>query len=406
MLKKISVEYVVPGMYIHEFCGSWMEHPFWRTKFLLSDPKDLNTLRASNIKEVWIDSSKGLDIDNPEKALSAAANDAQVEQKLGLAAAMHAQTPTATMAQELVHAKKIIDKSKSAVASMFAEIRMGKAVNAELALNIVEHITDSVTRNPRALLSLVRLKNCDEYTYMHSIAVSAMMIALAKQLRMDATQIHLAGLAGLMHDLGKAFIPNDILNKPGKLTEDEFYIIKSHPVAGYEMMLLKDEQIDVAILDACLHHHEKFDGSGYPEGLKGGDISEFAKMTSVCDVYDAITSNRPYKEGWDPAISVQKMASWDGHFDARIFQAFVKTLGIYPIGSLVSLESDRLGIVVDQSEESLLKPIIKVFYSIKLKQAITPTIVDLSKASSADTIRQREDPKTWDFANLHSLRFK
>jgi HD-GYP domain len=142
------------------------------------------------------------------------------------------------------------------------------------------------------------------------------MIALAKQLKLKEDQQRLAGLAGLMHDLGKAAIPLKVLNKPGKLTDQEFTVVRSHPVEGFHM-LKEGGNIPEAVLDACLHHHEKVDGSGYPDKLKGDGISVIARMTAICDVYDAITSDRPYKRGWDPAESLRRMADWtNDHFDA------------------------------------------------------------------------------------------
>jgi HD-GYP domain-containing protein (c-di-GMP phosphodiesterase class II) len=219
---------------------------------------------------------------------------------------------------------------------------------------------------------------------------------------MDEPQIRLAGLAGLMHDLGKAAMPMDVLNKPGKLTDAEFSIIKSHPEEGYRLLLTGDN-VDPVVLDVCLHHHEKVDGSGYPKALKGDEITLFAKMGAVCDVYDAITSNRPYKAGWDPAESLRKMAEWShGHFDAKVFQAFVKSLGIYPIGSLVRLSSGRLGVVVEQTGKSLTTPSVKVFFSTKSNLRIVPEIIDLSKATH-EKIISREDPAVWKFSDLNEL---
>ncbi|WP_006788068.1 HD-GYP domain-containing protein [Thiorhodospira sibirica] len=404
MLKKISVKHLIMGMYIKEFCASWMEHPFWRTSFLLENPKDLKIIHNSGVQEVWIDTERGLDIKDSRMAISEDENDAIVEKELAKAAHAAHRAKSVPITQELVNARKIIDKSKDAVACMFAEIRMGNAIDVNLAGDIVEHISSSVDRNPGALISLVRLKSLDEYTYMHSVAVCAMMTALAKQLQLSETDIHLAGMAGLLHDLGKVFIPMEILNKPDRLTDDEFYIIKSHPMSGYEVLTLRENEVDEKVLKVCLNHHEKIDGSGYPAGLKNDEINVFAKMCAVCDVYDAITSNRPYKAGWDPAISIHKMASWDGHFNPRIFQAFVKTLGIYPIGSLVSLKSGKLGIVTEQSGQSLLKPIVKVFYSTTSKKAISPYLVDLCTETD-DAIRQREDPKDWNLGDLHSVCF-
>lgn len=403
MLKKISVDQLVVGMHLKEFCGSWMEHPFWRTGFVVNDPKDIDSILASSIKEVWIDCDKGLDVAQGAIAVSEAESEAQVEAELLQAADARRTVAPVSTAVEIERAANICLQSKQAVISMFQEARMGRAIDVGGAQLMVEEITDSVTRNPGALISLARLKTVDDYTYMHSVAVCAMMVALAKQLGLDEQTTRTAGLAGLMHDLGKAMMPMDVLNKPGKLTAAEFAIIKTHPVEGHRA-LLSGTNVDPLVLDVCLHHHEKTDGSGYPKGLKSDEISLFAKMGAVCDVYDAITSNRPYKTGWDPAESLRKMAEWaNGHFDTRVFQAFVKSLGIYPIGSLVQLSSGRLGVVVDQTGQSLTKPSVKVFFSTKSNMRIVPEVVDLSRPGTLEKIVSREDPAKWRFADLNEL---
>jgi len=403
MLKRISVQQLTVGMHLKEFCGSWMEHPFWRTAFVITDPADIDSILASSIKEVWIDCSKGVDVEPGEQAVSEAESEAQVEAELLRAAAEVREVERTPVAAEIARAVKICATSKQAVASMFNEARMGKAVDTAGAQRLVEEISDSVARNPGALISLARLKTADDYTYMHSVAVCALMIALSRQLGLDAEQTRSAGIAGLLHDLGKAAMPMEVLNKPGKLTDAEFAIIKSHPEAGHSM-LLAGGGVDPVALDVALHHHEKTDGSGYPKHLKDAEISRFAKMGAVCDVYDAITSNRPYKSGWDPAESLRKMAEWTaGHFDPAIFQAFVKSLGIYPIGSLVRLSSGRLGIVVDQSEKSLLTPRVKVFFSTRSNARIKPEVVDLSRPGCPEKISGREDPAKWDFPDLDAL---
>jgi HD-GYP domain-containing protein (c-di-GMP phosphodiesterase class II) len=403
MLKKIAVEQLSVGMHLKEFCGSWMEHPFWRTGFVLVDPKDLTTIIASSIKEVWIDVSKGLDVPVGQVAISEAESEAQVEAQLQQAVEEKRELAPVSIGVEVERAAKICLQSKQAVISMFQEARMGKSVDTGGARQLVEEISDSVARNPGALISLARLKTVDDYTYMHSVAVCAMMVGLGKQLGLDEEQTRVAGMAGLMHDLGKALMPMEVLNKPGKLTEAEFKIIKTHPFEGHRM-LLTGRDVSPIVLDVCLHHHEKTDGSGYPNGLKADEISLFAKMGAVCDVYDAITSNRPYKLGWDPAESLRKMAEWaNGHFDGKVFQAFVKSLGIYPIGSLVKLTSGRLGVVVEQTGKSLTTPLVKVFFSTKSNMRIVPEVIDLSISGASEKIVCREDPAKWRFADLNEL---
>ena len=305
--------------------------------------------------------------------------------------------------QELEQAVKLCARSKQAVMEMFSDARMGQALQFEQAGELVEEISDSVLRHPNALISLARLKNADEYTYMHSVAVCALMIALARQLGLAEEQVREAGMAGLLHDIGKMMIPDDILNKPGKLTDSEFDTVRSHPLAGGKI-LMDSQQVSAMVLDVCLHHHEKVDGSGYPHRLKGDQISLFAKMGAVCDVYDAITSDRPYKNGWDPAESIRKMAEWcKGHFDEAVFKAFVKSVGIYPTGSLVRLESGRLGVVMDQHETSLLTPRVKVFFSAKSKAPIPQQIIDLAKLVGREKIVGRESQEDWNFPNLEEL---
>jgi HD-GYP domain-containing protein (c-di-GMP phosphodiesterase class II) len=403
MLKRISVQQLTVGMHLKEFCGSWMEHPFWRSGFVITDPKDIKTILASSIREVWIDCSKGLDVAPGDTAVSELESEAQVDAELLVAAVETRDVARVSASVELARAAKICAKSKQAVVSMFQEARMGKAVDAAGAQRLVEEISDSITRNPGALISLARLKTADDYTYMHSVAVCALMVALSKQLKLDEGQTRAAGVAGLLHDLGKAAMPMEVLNKPGKLTDAEFSIIKSHPEEGYKM-LLGGTGISEMTLDVCLHHHEKIDGSGYPKRLKGDEISLYAKMGAVCDVYDAITSNRPYKAGWDPAESLRKMAEWtNGHFEPVVFQAFVKSLGIYPVGSLVKLNTGRLGIVVEQGEKSLLTPSVKVFFSTKSNARVKPEVVDLSRPGCQEKIVGREDPAKWNFPDLNEL---
>jgi putative nucleotidyltransferase with HDIG domain len=400
MLKKIAVQDLRLGMYIQEFCSSWMDHPFWRTKFLLQEADDLHQIKTCGLREVWIDVSKGLDVPGPTVTKQEA--EAQIDATLGKIDRPQEPPPRTSMVEEVKRAAKICAKSKEAVVSMFQEVRMGKAVDHEAAAALVEEISDSVMRNPGALISLARLKTADDYTYMHSVAVCALMVALARQLGLDEKNTREAGMAGLLHDLGKAVMPMEVLNKPGKLTDEEFRIMKSHPVEGHRM-LVEGGAVGTIPLDVCLHHHEKVDGSGYPKGLKGTEISLHAKMGAVCDVYDAITSNRPYKAGWDPAESIRKMTEWSrGHFDERVFQAFVKSIGIYPTGSLVRLTSGRLGVVVEQSPKSLLTPTVKVFFSTKSKTYIPPETIDLAK-QSAEKIAGREDATTWGIKDYDHL---
>lgn len=396
MLKKIRVQDLRLGMYIQEICGSWMEHPFWKKTFELTSEGDLRTLKTCGIREVWIDTGKGLDVEGEAAATTPEEEEKHIEQELQLLAQNEPEpVQRVSLQQEIQRARAVLEQGKEAVTSMFGEARMGNALKISDAGPLVDEISDSIARNPEAFLNLARLKNADNYTYLHSVAVCGLMIALGKQLGLNGRTLKDAGVAGLMHDVGKALIPDKVLNKPGKLTDEEFAVIKGHPRKGWEILNVSEGANEIA-LDVCLHHHERVDGNGYPEKISGDKLTLFARMGAVCDVYDALTSNRCYKNGWEPAEALRKMAEWrQGHFDERVFHAFVRAVGIYPTGTLVKLKSGHLAVVVEQTDKGLLTPIVKAFFSTRSNEPFPAQTIDLSESQEA--ITNIEDPVKWGF---------
>ncbi|HEY6641307.1 HD-GYP domain-containing protein [Povalibacter sp.] len=392
MLKKIPISQVRRGMFLSSIEGSWLNHSIWKLRFVINDEETLARVRSCGAAECWIDTSQGLDVESAPPVVQS----------------VRAPAPTPTtgvrksMGDELQNAANVLKRSRTAVNSLFAEARMGNAVNTSECKPLVDDIVESVDSNADALISLCRLKLADEYTYMHSVSVCALMVSLGRQLGLDEATCRDAGMAGLLHDLGKAAMPQDILNKPGKLTDDEFTIIKSHPAKGYEM-LLESGVDNERVLDVARHHHERMDGTGYPDKLAADDVSLIARMSAVCDVYDAITSNRPYKAGWDPAESIARMASWQGHFDPTVLQMFVKTIGIYPVGSLVRMASGKLAVVVEQNTKKLTAPKVKVFFSTRSGMPLLPKLLDLADAQVQEKIVAREPAENWNFSYLNDL---
>ncbi|WP_297575543.1 HD-GYP domain-containing protein, partial [uncultured Deefgea sp.] len=230
------------------------------------------------------------------------------------------------------------------------------------------------------------------------VSVCTLMVTFAQSLGMDRNLIRLAGIGGLLHDTGKMKVPNEILNKPGRLTEAEFDIMRSHPEEGWNILRHIDD-MEAIPLEITLHHHERMDGTGYPHKLPGNEISQMAQMAAVVDVYDAITSDRCYHVGMPATEGLRKLWEWSKfHFNPELVQAFMRTVGIYPVGSLVRLESGRLGIVIEQNEGSLLQPKLKVIFTTKSNTYITPIIVDLARPmgkGGADKIMGHEDPAKW-----------
>lgn len=394
-LKKIKVVELRLGMFLHGFDGPWLKHPFWRSTFLLTEAADLRAAQQCGLDECWIDTAR---------SKQEAATHTEKGQALPLAEPPGAAQANVAVSfeQELSRARLICGQARDATAAMFNEARLGRAIDPDSCLPLIEEITQSVSNNSYALISLVRLKTNDDYTYMHSVAVCALMVALAKNLGMDENGCRDAGLAGLLHDLGKANLPLELLNKPGKLSASEYDLVKRHPQYGHDL-LVQSKLSNAAVLDVCLHHHEKIDGSGYPEGLKGDDISLLSRMGAVCDVYDAITSNRAYKPGWDPADSIAQMLSWHGHFDKKVLNAFIKTVGIYPSGSLVKLRSGTVAVVVEQNASALTKPIVKAFFSSKSGARIPIERIDLSGPGAREGIVGREPRDKYDAAFIDAL---
>lgn len=384
MIKLIPVSELLPGMFLHKLEVFWVQDSLVRNQMLLTDPRQIQAIKTSGTENVWIDLSKSVPHASvPGEAISAIT------------------IVPSVFESEVEIARRIFQQGKAQVRAMFNEARMGNSINLASTMVLVDEIAGSIKRHPSALISVARLKNHDDYTWLHSMAVCALMVLLAQKMGYDEKQTLDAGLGGLLHDIGKAAVPYELLNKPGKLTDEEFTIMKQHPVMGAQMLM--EAEAPKNIIDIALHHHEKFDGSGYPHKLAGHEISELSRMAAVCDVYDAITSMRPYKEGWNPAEAMHRMASWHGHFDREVFHMFVKSLGIYPVGSLVRLASGRVALVTEAGNKSLLRPKVNIFYSLHTQREILPEALDLADSFCSDSIIGPEDSALWQQFNLNSV---
>ncbi len=377
-----------------------MDHPFWRARFTLATDEDLHKILGSGVHALWIDTSKGRDVGAPD---SEALMTAEVADR---ASSEPTPLPTPDRTEslcevELAEAAQLCRTALPRISAMFAEVRMGQAVDQIMCESLVNEITDSVTRNPSALVSVARLKRKDDYTFMHSLAVCGLMVALGRKLGLRGADLMNAGLGGLLHDVGKAQVPLEILNKPDKLTPEEYGVMRQHPQLGHGV-LKSVGGIDPAVVDVCLYHHEKLDGTGYFQRT-GHQISVPARMGAVCDVYDALTSDRPYKLGWSPAEALRRMAQWQGHFDQRILHALVAVIGLYPVGSLVRLRSDRIAVVLGQEEGALLMPRVKAFFNTRTKLRIEPVVVDLWRPSCEDAITGYESAAVWNFKDVGAL---
>ncbi|QOY93172.1 HD-GYP domain-containing protein [Massilia sp. UMI-21] len=395
MLKKVEPAALKVGMFIHDLDCGWMDHPFVRNRFLLRSEDEIDKIRNARIRAVVIDSSKGLDLDDaPTLAQAEAATEAEITS----IAARPLIVTRVPLGEELARAAHVRKQALGLVRTVMADARLGKAVELDKVGPVVESVTESVLRNPAALLGLLCIKNKDDYTFLHSVSVCALLVAFCRSRKMSDATIYQAGLGGLLHDTGKALVPDAILNKQGRLTDEEFDIIKRHPRDGYDI-LVKTPEIGPIPLDITLHHHERRDGSGYPDRQAEGGISELAQMAAIVDVYDAITSDRCYHKGMPAAEALRKIYEWSKfHFDPTLVQEFMRCVGIYRVGTLVLLESGRLGVVIEAHETSLLTPKVNVFFSTRNQAYIKPQIIDLSKPfgfGGGDKILRHEPAEKW-----------
>ncbi len=420
MLRRIRRDQIKSGMFIQSMEGSWFSHPFLKAGFLLTDPADVAALVDSRIDGVLIDTEKGLDIEGEKpraKTIFKDENETKPTTRRPAAEAPPAEVvvplnpqtlPTITtlasdapcsMAEEFGRANTVAAHAKRVMTELYDQARLGRIVNADTLVPLVEDIAGSLARNRSALTSILRLKSKDEYTYVHSVAVSALMINLGREIGgFDAAMLRNMGVAGLLHDVGKMAMPEALLGKPGDLTNEEYSIMKTHPERGHALLRRSRDVPDMA-LDVCLHHHERVNGTGYPERLQGGQITLFSRMGAICDVYDALTSNRPYKIAWGANKALKTMFSWRGHFDTDILTAFIRSVGIYPVGTLVKLRSGHLAFVLDINAADLTKPIVRAFFSIAHGAPIPPQDINLLTNAEGDAIVSSEDPDAWDLSD-------
>lgn len=393
MIKKVKVQELQLGMYVHDLNCGWIEHPFMRNRFLLKAADDIDRIAKLGLREIYIDTERGMDArDAPTRE--------EVRRELGAKLRRIAESganlpKSVELHAEMGRAREVLGEANRIVRATLIDARMGKQAKVEQLQGFASSIADSVLRNPDAILGLARIKQADQYTFQHCVAVGTLLIAFCTAMRMDRATVEQAGMGGLLHDIGKMRIPSEILNKPGKLTAEEFDIMKAHAEKG-RLMLLRTPGISPVALSVAAQHHERADGSGYPLGLKGPAISLHGQMAAIVDVYDALTSDRVYHKAEEPTEVLHKLLEWsEAHFEGPLVQRFVRVIGIYPVGTLVQLESGRLAVVVSQRREDLLHPKVRVVYDAVAKTPLAPEDLDLSRPGVADGIRSFASAAAW-----------
>ncbi len=363
-------------MYIHDMNCGWMNHPFMNNNLKIRDDATIEKVIRHGISEVYIDTDKGLDvIDAPTQDEV----NREIEEGLNKVVEIKREAKEVPLKEELVRAVAIKKEAKQTITNIMDDVRFVKQIRTEQVENVVEKMVDSIFRNHDALVSLGRIRKVDEYTYVHSMAVSILMISFGRHLGLDQGQLMDVGIGAMLHDIGKTKVPPEILKKREPLTDEELDIVRGH-VNHSRALLEETEGLTETAKMLAAQHHERVDGTGYPEGLGEDEIHQYGKMVAITDVYDAMTSKRCYQSRNEPTQVLRKLYEWSGTlFDRELVQQFVRCIGIYPVGSLVHLEQQMLGVVINHGVESLLKPLVRVIFNIKRQKYISPFDVDLSQ---------------------------
>ncbi len=394
MIKKILIEDLSVGMFIHDMDLSWINHPFMRNCFKVNDFDTLKKVRNTRVRAVYIDTEKGIDVAGGE---SDAEVRTQIQKTLFDVAKSVPQEKTRTpLKEERQRAVMIRKEAIQVLVGLMEDVRLGKQIETKRLEPVVARVVSSVFRNQDALMGMLLIRDMDKYTFEHSVAVSVLLITFAKHFGIALEHIIQIGIGGLLHDIGKTKVPLEILNKPGRLTELEFKIMRRHAQWSREILetVSNISPITLAIVE---QHHERYDGSGYPKGLRGDEIGLYGQMAAIVDCYDALTADRCYHQGKPPHWVLGKLLEWSKfHFNPELVQRFIRCVGIYPVGSLVELQSGRLGVVLESNLSNLLRPIVKIVYDKNRRQFLTHRILNLSRQTDPiDKITGSEDPDNY-----------
>ena len=411
-------------MFIHKMEGSWLSHPFWRARFLVKTPGQLEKLRDSDLPGVIIDTSRGRDLGEPETAKPSAPPPSPIHERriptraslIGARRAIPTSAPGAagnsfdlsstapqTTAREFGNATRVAGRAQKVVSRVFLESRLGKTIKSEMIEPVIEDIFASVQRNAHAFNGLMRCKRDNGNAYRQALAVSALMISLGRQIKLAPADLRLAGTAGLLIDVGISHLPVDLADYNGDASRIPEEIMRTHVQLGHDF--LNASGVPQVVARTCLEHHERLDGSGYPAGLKGEDISSFARMAAICETYDNLANDADGACGLNPANALSRMGELPG-LDAALLDEFTQAMGVYPIGSVVLLRSGRLAMVVDQNPSDMSLPRVRTFYSVTNKRVIAPSTIDLANCRGEDALVGVANPDDHDITHFPDLRTK
>lgn len=379
MLKEFSVSELKPGMFIADVTVQKGSFSVKSGGFVRTEAA-INSLSQKGVSKVLVDLNKS-EHEVPVEEIKAT----QVETK--------ENQRSTQFSQEIGRAKKLYNQAKSLQRQALKNMQAGKPIDTDGMQEVADGFIDSIFRNQDALACMTRMRQKDDYLMEHSINVSIIMTIFAKHLQIDQDIIHQLATGALLHDLGKINVPDEVLHKPGRLTDEEMKIMRQHVTLGYDI-IKQAEGLSPIILEVVGDHHERLDGSGYPNNKRSEDLSMYARMISICDTYDAITASRVYQSARTPIMAFKILRKESGTgFDANLVAEFINCMGIHPVGTLIKTKSNKLGIVTKSNFVNPLCPVVQVFYSINSKTYIPSKTIDLGAPGVEDEIENSVKPE-------------
>jgi len=378
MIKKITIDQLVPGMFVHQILEQKGALTV-KSQGKVTSKDVVNTLKKRGVKTLAIDTDKSFKVSESSSSITSNSAESEPAEKI------LAPIKSVSLEKELNRATKLHQQGKDIQKLLLENVQKETPFDTSIPKAFSNKLVESVDRNPDALLCLTKIREKDDYLLEHSLNVAILLANFGKYLGMSEEEVQDLSYAGFLHDLGKIKIPDEILHKPGRLTESEMEVMKGHVKHGVDYL----ETMDIAapLVQAISEHHERLDGLGYPAGKQGDAISKAGRMLAIADMYDALTADRVYK----PGMSSQKafsilMSDAPFRLDKALVQQFIMCLGVYPVGSLVLLSNERLAMVLEQ-KDSPLTPLVKVFYSVRNSHYLTPRDIDLSVDKTVSIVK-------------------
>ena len=378
MENKVNISSLKIGMYVSNLDRPWIDTPFLLEGFHIETEDDIDTLNKY-CAFVYIDASRGIGTDDYVVVKPKLKTNPYLERYLQDNKKKIKYENKTSSKEELPQATIAIDNATVQIADMMEGLKDGKSLNIEAVKNVVEPILDSIVRNAEAYRWLSMMQRKSDYTYSHSVDNCALAIAFGRHMGLPKKDLRTLAIGLLMMDMGNLRVPDQILNKKGRLSDAEYKIIQKHVQHSVDI-LRNTKGMNEDVINIAITHHERFDGSGYPYGLQGAHIPVYGRMAAIIDCYDDMTSDRPYSPAQSPYSALQDIYNWRGtSFQPELVEQFLQCMGVYPTGSIIEMTNGGVGIVISQNSTQRMRPKIMLLLDEDKKHLSEYETIDLTK---------------------------